>query len=179
MGGDAGASSVPDQGSLFWLTARLRKLGPAAASCAEPTLAGAAEARLRSEFAGARVLLVEDDPINRELTSYLLADSGQLVDQANDGLQAVAQAGRAGYDLILMDMQMPGIDGLEATRRIRRLPGLAKLPIVALTANAFADDRADCLAAGMNDFISKPVDPARLFATVLLWLQQARHGAAL
>ena len=169
MGGDAGARSTPGQGSLFWFTAWLPRAAPTqgGAPAAGP---GDAEARLRRGFAGRRVLLAEDEPINREVTGCLLQDAGLAVDFAEDGLQAVQRAAGQRYDLVLMDMQMPQLDGLEATRRLRALPGGREVPVVALTANAFAEDRANCLDAGMNDFIAKPVDPDELFATVLRWL---------
>ena len=120
------------------------------------------------------MLLVEDEPINREIALMLLADAGLAADTAENGLEAVAQASRQRYDLILMDMQMPEMDGLEATRQIRQMPQHAATPIVAMTANAFAEDRSRCQAAGMNDFIAKPVDPDTFFDLVLATLIRSR-----
>ena len=120
------------------------------------------------------MLLVEDEPINREIALMLLADAGLAADTAENGVEAVAHASRQRYDLILMDMQMPEMDGLEATRRIRQMPQHAATPIVAMTANAFAEDRSRCQAAGMNDFIAKPVDPDTFFDLVLATLIRSR-----
>ncbi|MCD0422508.1 response regulator [Rubrivivax sp. JA1024] len=167
MGGEAGARSLPGEGSVFWFTACLSRAPGAAAAPAPVAAVADAEAMLRCHHAGRTVLLVEDDAVNREVTSCLLAEAGLAVELAEDGLQALECVARRSYDLVLMDMQMPGLDGLEATRRLRQLPRGHDVPVVALTANAFAEDRGRCLAAGMDDFITKPVDPARLFEAVL------------
>lgn len=142
-----------------------------------------AEERLRASNQGTRILLAEDDPINQEVAVELLADVGITVDVACDGEEAVVLAAGNPCDLVLMDMQMPHVDGLEATRRIRELPGWAHTPIVAMTANAFPEDKAACMAAGMTDFVSKPVDPDALYIVLAKWLapalpQEAMPGAA-
>lgn len=167
MGGEVGAGSIPGQGSRFWFTARLRKGGASAWSPESP----ADNPDLGKRYAGSRVLLAEDEPINREITLELLADSGLEIDVAEDGVQAVELASMNHYALILMDMQMPKLDGIQATQRIRALPGCGGVPILAMTANAFIEDRLRCEEAGMNDFVAKPVDPAHLFATMRKWLQ--------
>ena len=117
-----------------------------------------------------RILLVEDEPINREVATMLLEDVRLAVDTAEDGLQAVDKVRDQPYDIVLMDMQMPNMDGLEAAQAIRALPGTADLPIIAMTANAFAEDRDRCRDAGMNDFIGKPVDPQTFYGVLHKWL---------
>ena len=119
---------------------------------------------------GRRVLLAEDNPINQEVALELLREVGLAVDLAEDGLAAVELARKNTYDLILMDMQMPRLDGIAATIQIHRLPGASETPILAMTANAFAEDRQACLNAGMADHVAKPVDPEQLYSTMLRWL---------
>lgn len=173
MGGEAGADSSPGVGSTFWFTARLKK--GKSASLVEPhSPAEDAEAVLKRDYAGCRVLLVEDEPINREISLMLLDDVGLVVDVAEDGIEAVERVRQNSYDLILMDMQMPRMDGLDATLQIRKLPLGETIPILAMTANAFVEDKVNCFTAGMNDFIIKPVKPEALFTILLQWLAMPR-----
>ena len=154
-----------------------RVLRPHAAAAVGPPAQGSHEAALRDQHAGQRILLAEDNPINQEVACELLRLAGLLVETASDGAQAIGLATTRPYDLILMDVQMPEVDGLSATREIRRRIG-GGVPIVAMTANAFSEDRAACLDAGMNDHVGKPVDPESLYATLLRWLPQRASATA-
>jgi PAS domain S-box-containing protein len=178
MGGGVGVESTPGVGSTFWFSVCLRKkAGEKGGDSAEssPQRAGAeavdAERLLGQRHHGTRILLVDDEPVNLIVSQYLLEDSGLVVDTAADGVEAIRKASERGYALILMDMQMPNLNGLDATLQIRQLPGYGEVPILAMTANAFAEDKVRCFEAGMNDFIVKPIDPVQIFSTLLKWLE--------
>ena len=173
MGGEVGIKSTPGLGSTFWFTIRCSKCVNTDGHLVMPAqISGtAAETVLRTDYQHARILLAEDDWVNQEVAIELLKEVlGLHVDLAKDGEQAIEMASNNDYDLILMDIQMPKLDGIGATLAIRKLPGWQTTPILAMTANAFEEDRQRCLAAGMNDFIAKPVDPEVLFSKLLLWL---------
>lgn len=168
---NAGTVSAPAQERTFWLTACQEK-GEMVDTAKPASVPESAEKILRRHYGGSCVLLVEDDPINREVAQMLLEEAGLETEIAENGRRALQLVERNDYALILMDMQMPEMGGIEATQAIRKLPGRQSIPIVALTANALASEREDCLAAGMNDFITKPVDPEHLFEILLKWLSR-------
>ncbi len=166
MDGDAGLECTSAAGSTFWFTARVELTDELPHPATPAPAPAAAEGGRRSR----RILLAEDDPVNQEVATELLESEGYEVTVVDTGAEAVARATNESFDLILMDVQMPQMDGLEATREIRRLPAHARTPIVAMTANAFSEDREACLAAGMDAHVAKPVDAKVLVATLRQWL---------
>ena len=142
-----------------------------------PPPPGTAEQVVRQRHAGKRILLAEDEPINQMIAQEMLEMVALEVTIVGNGREAVAALATADFDLLLTDMQMPEMDGLQATRAIRALPQGNTMPIIAMTANVFAEDRNNCLAAGMNDFLGKPVDPEALFAILLKWLDRKAAAA--
>lgn len=175
MGGETGVASTLGQGSAFWFTARLQR-GHGVMPAKSRQQSEDAELMLRQNYAGARLLLAEDNPINREVALELLNRVGLSVDAAENGRIALDKLRANNYALVLMDVQMPEMDGLTVTRAIRAEPGYALLPILAMTANAFDEDKRACLAAGMNDFVSKPAIPEILYATLLHWLSYSKQN---
>ncbi len=172
MGGDVGIDSVVGEGSVFWFTV---KLAVADGTFKAPDASPAPLALLQN----AKVLIAEDIALNREVLQDMLRESGVTCHMAENGQIAVDRARNAAFDLILMDMPMPVMDGLEATKAIRALPNYDTVPIVALTANAFAEDRERCLEAGMNDFLSKPLRPDMLNAIMSKWLAPRQDARAM
>ncbi|NHZ37283.1 ABC transporter substrate-binding protein [Massilia rubra] len=187
MGGDVGVDSQPGSGSCFWFTARVGKLDPGAVQSAavgagrgqEPQ--ASAGARVPGQDAllrGARILLVEDNTFNQQIALEMLEEAGCVVCLAQNGLEALDLLAKTGFDVVLMDVQMPVMDGLQATRLIRLDPRLAGLRVLAMTATATSEDRARCMEAGMDDFISKPTQPALLCEVVARWLPARAPAAA-
>jgi len=158
MGGVIGVVSTPGTGSTFWFEIPLQ--------AAESPTDGAAMGGTPARQTTLRILVVEDVPVNQKVVRGMLRSLGHMVEIAEDGEAAVAKVKSRTYDLILMDMQMPRMNGLDATAVIRGLEPGKSVPIVAMTANVFETDRDACLAAGMNDFIGKPINLADLAAAI-------------
>ena len=175
MGGEAGAESTPGVGSTFWFTVKLKKKKERRqAERLEKVAEADAETLLKQRYTGQRILVVDDEPVNREVVQMQLEFVDLVTDTAEDGAEAVSMAQKNIYVAILMDMQMPKLNGIEATKEIRQLPEYRNVPIIAMTANAFAEDKARCIEAGMNDFLSKPFTPDQLFAILMRALNQNR-----
>jgi signal transduction histidine kinase/ActR/RegA family two-component response regulator len=174
MGGAIGVDSAPGHGSRFWFTV---VCDPAAAPAAPRDAVAAEPAETAGPTGPLRVLVAEDNAVNQFLVTTLLRNRGHEVEVASDGAEAIAAVERSRYDLVLMDISMPGVDGVTATRRIRGMaPRLARIPIIALTAHAMAGDRESFLAAGMTDYVVKPVDPRTLFAAIARAVAGGRGG---
>ncbi|QLG87577.1 PAS domain S-box protein [Chitinibacter bivalviorum] len=181
MGGDAGVFSVQGKGSTFWFTALLARAQEGASDGnkqANPFATIVGETSL-NQFSGTRILLADDVDVNRELVISLLEGTGLVIDTAKDGKDAVNKASSHSYAIVLMDMQMPEMDGLEATRIILKQLQPTKPIIIAMTANAFGEDRRACEEAGMVDFLSKPIEPEQLFQTLAFWLAKITPQHAL
>lgn len=171
MNGDAGVRSALGQGSTFWVELDVG-LSELVAIDVDRADEDDSEELVRTRCAGSNVLIVEDDATNREVARGLLEHSGLSLTFATNGREAIATCRGREFDLVLMDVQMPVMDGIEATRVLRAMPETSAVPIVAMTANAFSEDRERCIDAGMNDHVAKPIDPTALFRVLHRWL----HG---
>ncbi len=168
MGGTVGVESEPGQGSTFWFTAKLQK----GTHLLQATDSNALLPDMLAPIHGASILLVEDNIFSQQVGQELLEDAGATVVVANNGKEAIDLLVKEHFDCVLMDVQMPVMDGYEATRLIRAHPKLAGTLIIAMTANAGREDQARCLAAGMDEFVTKPIAPSLLFSVLSKWMSQ-------
>jgi signal transduction histidine kinase/CheY-like chemotaxis protein len=167
MGGHIWVDSEVGIGSSFYFTARFLLGDESAADAPQgENLSASVIERLK----GARALIVEDNEFNQDLIEELLEQYGMLVTLCANGLEAIEELSKAHYDIVLMDIQMPVMDGYEATRQIRATPALADVCVIAMTANAMVEDSERCIQAGMNDFVPKPIDVDHLYQTLAKWL---------
>ena len=179
MNGEIGVESQYEQGSTFWFTAQLKKVlisdPDACVNNVERVEKLAYKDILAQQYKDSRILLVEDDKTNQDVMLGLLSTINLLVDVAENGKQACEKIKQNKYALVLMDIQMPIMDGLTATRLIRKSFNRESLPIIALSANVFSDDRAKCVAAGMNAHLAKPIEPQLLFEALIHWLPKPKE----
>ena len=177
MGGEVGVTSAPGMGSTFWFVVKLARAGVPCAALPAPVELPLDD--IAGHLAGKRLLLVDDDQVNREVALAMLAGTGLQVDLAENGLEAVRAVRERDYAAVLMDVQMPYMDGMQATRLIRTMPDRAGLPVIAVTANAFEGDRQRCFDAGMTDFIPKPLQARVLHSVLMRWLRVGRRATGL
>ena len=180
MGGAVGVDSRLGEGSSFWFSARLglAPAEPAFALRSAPEALAPGPAAAAVSLQGVRALVVDDNEVNLMIACELLGQAGLELRTAENGALALERLQAEDFDLVFMDMQMPVMDGLEATRRVRSRPGKAYVPIVAMTANAMAADRDLCLQAGMDEVLTKPIDPDRLLQVVRRWARNPPARAA-
>ena len=172
MGGEVGADSQLGVGSTFWFTVWLKNGQAQQAVLPFSSSPLEIKRQLNTYYQGNRILLVEDNVVNREVAQELLTSVGLKVEAAVNGKEAIEKVSKTDFDLVLMDVQMPVMDGLQATQMLRSMEEHKNLPIVAMTANVFSDDKLACTQAGMNDFVSKPVVPDDLFSTIIKFLSK-------
>ncbi len=178
MGGEVGVTSQPGLGSTFWFTARFELCSTPPSCTTDIVGMGQHLEHTASALNGSRILLADDNLFNQQVACELLQEAGAHTTIASNGAEVLDLLRKGKYDCVLMDVQMPVMDGLEATRQIRADATLATLPVIAMTANARAEDKQHCFAAGMNDFISKPLLPGLLYTTIEKWLGRQGHPRA-